>query len=242
MSGKIVEGAQFHEDLASSWSSGYQSGGFQKRLVILRALLGAMVVKDSNWLDAGCGTGLLTRELNEMGAIAIGIDASPEMIGKAESESVEAHQSIIFREVASVESIDMPSDEFDGILCSSVIEYVDCPSAVFSEFSRILKPGGKLLISVPNKRSLIRNLQKSCKLIVSWLGGNIFSYLDYSKHEFTLSKIKRSLSKAGFTTETVEAFDPLLPQLISNLGMGSLLVVSAQLKEAPQFDTPPSNA
>jgi 2-polyprenyl-6-hydroxyphenyl methylase/3-demethylubiquinone-9 3-methyltransferase len=225
MTEKLVDGAQFHEDLASSWSSGYASGGFGRRLRVINAALEKLVNTDSNWLDAGCGTGLLTRQICELGAKATGIDASPKMIGAALSESSSVSQVISFKQVKSIESIKYPSSEFDGILCSSVVEYVESPAKVFIEFARVLKPGGKLLVSVPNKRSLVRNVQKLCNRVAGFWGGEAFAYLDVSKQEFTREEIEASLRVAGISVESVEMFDPVLPGLLSRFGLGSLIIV-----------------
>jgi len=51
--------------------------------------------------------------------------------------------------VCDIASIPVNDDSFDVILCSEVIEHVPEPEAVMSEFFRILKPGGKLLLTAP---------------------------------------------------------------------------------------------
>ena len=225
MTEKLVDGAQFHEELASNWSSGYASGGFGRRLRVIHALLDKSVFPGSNWLDAGCGTGLLTREICKMGAEVTGVDASPKMISAALSESASESELISFQQIKSIESMDLPSDEFDGVLCSSVVEYVESPAAVFIEFSRLLKPGGKLLVSVPNKRSIVRNMQKLCKYVAGLWGGKAFPYLDVSKQEFTRGEIEASLRNAGISIESMEIFDPVLPAFVARFGVGSLIVV-----------------
>ena len=231
MTRKIVAGAQFHEDLASNWSSGYISGSFERRLDVVRSLLHDLVIPDSKWLDAGCGAGLLTRELCSMGALANGIDASPKMIIAAQTESLLVNELLSFRQVGSIEVIDSESCVFDGVLCSSVIEYVESPHKVLGEFARVLKPGGKLLVSVPNKRSLVRNMQKLCRYLAGWFGGNVFGYLSVSKREFTTSEIASSLQKVGFSIDKIEKFDPFIPNCLSSFGLGSLIIISAHLED-----------
>jgi SAM-dependent methyltransferase len=222
---KLVDGAQFHEELASNWSSGYASGGFRRRLEVIDALLDKSVFPGSNWLDAGCGTGLLTREICRRGARATGVDASPKMISAALAESTSERGLIWFQQIKSIESMGFPSDEFDGVLCSSVVEYVESPLDAFMEFSRLLKPGGKLLVSVPNKRSIVRNVQKLCNYAAGLWGGTAFPYLDVSKREFTQREIGTALRRAGISIESMEIFDPVLPAFMSPFGVGSLIVV-----------------
>lgn len=59
-----------------------------------------------------------------------------------------------------LEQGDMPfnNDTFDGILCSHVIEHFDCHQAVriLSDCRRILKPGGVLVVSVPDAEYFLR--------------------------------------------------------------------------------------
>jgi len=97
------------------------------------------------------------------------------------------------------------------------------------EFSRLLKPGGKLLLSVPNRKSFIRIVQKQCNYVARLWGGKVFPYLEVSKNEFTPSEIRRSLFRVGISVDKCEIFDPVLPKFISKLGFGSLIIVSSHL-------------
>lgn len=51
--------------------------------------------------------------------------------------------------VCDIASIPVEDDSFDAVLCSEVIEHVPDPVAVMAEFARILKPGGRLIITAP---------------------------------------------------------------------------------------------
>lgn len=51
--------------------------------------------------------------------------------------------------VASVEQIPVPDHSFDSILCSQMLDDVSHPSKALSEFHRILRKGGYIIISVP---------------------------------------------------------------------------------------------
>lgn len=46
-------------------------------------------------------------------------------------------------------SIPLPTGSIDAILCTEVLEHVEEPLAAVSEFARLLRPGGRLLLSVP---------------------------------------------------------------------------------------------
>jgi SAM-dependent methyltransferase len=51
--------------------------------------------------------------------------------------------------VCDITSIPEPDHSFDAILCSEVFEHLADPLAALDEFARLLKPGGKLIISAP---------------------------------------------------------------------------------------------
>jgi SAM-dependent methyltransferase len=52
--------------------------------------------------------------------------------------------------VCDITRIPLPDGTFDAVLCTEVLEHVVDPMAVVAEFSRLLKPGGKLLITAPH--------------------------------------------------------------------------------------------
>jgi SAM-dependent methyltransferase len=51
--------------------------------------------------------------------------------------------------VCPLDNIPVPDDSFDIIICTQVLEHVPYPSAVVKEFYRVLKPSGKLFVTVP---------------------------------------------------------------------------------------------
>lgn len=51
--------------------------------------------------------------------------------------------------VASVYELPFGEEEFDLVLCLSVLEHLEEPSRAIKEMRRVLKPGGKILVSVP---------------------------------------------------------------------------------------------
>jgi len=179
------------------------------------------------WLDAGCGSGVLSRELGRLGAEVVAVDGSPKMIQVAKQETEIFHGDIFFKEVSTIEDIDEPDESFDGALCSSVIEYVDCPDSTFEELSRVTKPGGIILVSVPNMYSPTRLAQMALRAIGSQFGKEYYPYLAVSRHSYSTRSIHATLELAGFLIDRIDHFDPLFSGFFAHLRLGSLLLITA---------------
>jgi 2-polyprenyl-3-methyl-5-hydroxy-6-metoxy-1,4-benzoquinol methylase len=96
---------------------------------------------------------------------------------------------------------------FDGVICLSVLEYLDNPERCVEELFRVLRPGAQLVISVPNRHSLVRQLQRA--LIV---GFGIFqkSYLNVSTRAWTAGELKNMGEKHRMADVTISSFDPII--------------------------------
>jgi SAM-dependent methyltransferase len=94
--------------------------------------------------DIGCGTGRTTAHLHDLGVAVSGIDLSPQMVAAAR----QAYPGLRF-EVGSMLDLDLPDGGLGGILAwYSTIHIPDerLPD-VFTEFHRVLAPGGYLLLA-----------------------------------------------------------------------------------------------
>lgn len=227
----LERGAAFHEALADSWSAGYRRGGFQRRILFFRTRMQECVRKADRWLDAGCGSGVLSRELGRLGAEVVAVDGSPQMIKVAKLETDNSHGNIFFKEIAAIEDFGESNEDFDGVLCSSVIEYVDYPDRAFNEIFRIIKPGGIFLVSVPNSYSPIRWVQKVIRAMGSLFGKEYYPYLAVSKRDYSAQRIYKVLECAGFLVDRIDHFDPLFSGFLGHLRLGSLLVITSHKRD-----------
>ena len=94
--------------------------------------------------DVGCGPGHVTAHLRGLGLDAVGIDLSPGMVAVARRDN----PGVPF-DVGSMTALDLPDRSLGGVL--SWYSIVNVPTGelpgVFAEFSRVLRPGGELLLA-----------------------------------------------------------------------------------------------
>lgn len=129
-------------------------------------------------LDAGCGTGFGADILIKGGAKKVyAIDNNQEVISYGRTHY--QNQRLIFQK-EDLCQLQFPDNYFDLICAFEVIEHVQNYQKVVGEFYRTLKPGGRLLISTPNKA------------VYSPFSSKPFYPFHY--HEFNLAEFKRMLS------------------------------------------------
>ncbi|RLQ94264.1 class I SAM-dependent methyltransferase [Falsibacillus albus] len=102
-------------------------------------------LKGKSVLDAGCAAGWYLERLVERGAVATGIDISPEMI-KCTHERLKERTTAFCHDLH--DPLPFQEDSFDIIISSLTLHYIREWGFVFKEFERALKRGGTILFSV----------------------------------------------------------------------------------------------
>jgi 2-polyprenyl-3-methyl-5-hydroxy-6-metoxy-1,4-benzoquinol methylase len=223
----------YHGQLAKDWELRYRKRSFLARLAVLEKCLQDAEIA-GRWLDAGCGSGILSRWLRSLGCEVVGVDASPEMVAVSLNLAGEQAQSgqLSFRQIETIARLPYGSETFDGILCSSVLEYLPDPEACLLEFSRVLKPEKLLLISVPNAASVVRKGQLVCHRVGRTLGQNWMKFLEFSHHQYRAAEFARLLAAAGFSVRKVVAFGSPLPVWVQRRNWGGSLLMFLAEKNA----------
>lgn len=101
-------------------------------------------------LDVGCGAGLMAEPLARMGAEVTAIDAAPENIEAAKAHAIGQGLTIDYQCIA-VEDLAATGAQFDVITCLEVVEHVAGRDAFFAAMASLLKPGGLVIFSTPNR-------------------------------------------------------------------------------------------
>jgi SAM-dependent methyltransferase len=105
-------------------------------------------------LDIACGAGEVVRLASQHGLSAIGLDIS-EIVARSAAQRVSPHASI---GVSQGENIPFANSSFDFVTNIGSLEHFDNPAKGVSEMARVLKPGGRAFILVPNTFSLLTNV------------------------------------------------------------------------------------
>jgi SAM-dependent methyltransferase len=96
-------------------------------------------------LDAGCGSGPLFAALRDRGAIVTGFDSSIKMLELAR-QRIGADAGLHVADLGS--PLPFPDGAFDDVVASLVLHYLQGWSAPLTELRRVLRPGGRLIMSV----------------------------------------------------------------------------------------------
>ena len=107
-------------------------------------------------LDVGCGPGVMVNAVLERGGSFEGRDLSPEMV--AESIEKFGHLPNVNFKTGDIEKIDLPDASCDQVLAMAVIEYLSSPDKAMAEISRVLKPGGVAVITIPKRRHIDKTM------------------------------------------------------------------------------------
>lgn len=142
-----------------------------------------VTTKPGHVLDVGCGKGLFLQGLRERGWQAFGTELS-------ETSSSYAHSHGLTVYTSTVEAAPFDAESFDLITLFHVLEHLPRPQDTLTTLSRLLRPGGSLLIEVPN--------------IGSWYArvfGDDWFHYDVPRHlfHFNPDTLRRIISNAGFT-------------------------------------------
>ncbi|GGS86989.1 class I SAM-dependent methyltransferase [Nonomuraea spiralis] len=103
-------------------------------------------------LDAGCGSGPLFAALRDRGAVVTGIDASAGMLEQARRR-LGADAELRVADLAG--PLPFPDEAFDDVTASLVLHYLEDWGPTLAELRRVLKPGGRLLVSVDHPFSVV---------------------------------------------------------------------------------------
>jgi len=173
-------------------------------------------------LDVGCAAGALLAMLKDRGWTVHGVEISAPQAAFCRERGLDVS-------TLPLEENKFPSQCFDAVLASHVIEHLNDPKGFVREAGRILKAKGRLYITTPN----ITGLQG--RLFGSRWRSAIFDHL----YLFSARTLRMLLEKEGFTVERVKTWGGLgagiapppvkrlFDVLAKPLGFGDVMIVRA---------------
>lgn len=138
---------------------------------------------DATCLEAGCGTGLILKEVAPRARRAVGLDLSTGMLAHARRRGLDVVH-------ASVTDIPFADDLFDVVYSFKVLAHVEDIGRAVAELARVTRPGGHLLLEFYNPWSL-RYLVKRMKPPTA-ISGSTSDEAVYTRYD-TLAHVRRYL-------------------------------------------------
>jgi ubiquinone/menaquinone biosynthesis C-methylase UbiE len=128
------------------------------KLVMIDQLVRPYLKEGSRLLEIGCGAGNLLVQASVQRTFPVALDLSMQALTFVRSrlQELEAGREALkgFACIQSIgEHLPFADGSFDFILLSEVIEHLEAPQMSIREASRVLRPGGRLLITTPNYQS-----------------------------------------------------------------------------------------
>jgi SAM-dependent methyltransferase len=152
------------------------------------ALLRTLVAPGARVLDAGAGQGRFVVRARDAGYDAFGIEPSTRGAQRAAALGAPVMQ-------LGLEQAEIDADSLDAVTLWHVLEHLEDPRLGLERISEWVRPGGGLLVGVPN----LASVQAS-------IGGEHWYHLDVPRHRthFTTEGIERLLRSTGFDVVSTE--------------------------------------
>ena len=184
---------------------------YRGRRAVLDAVLdGLALPAGARILDAGCGSGRNMVELARRGRVS-GVELAPQSLEVARRRNLGP-----VLEGSLDEPLPLADGAFDLAVALDVLEHVRDDGAALRELARVLAPGGRLLVTVPQ---------------YGWLWGE-HDVLAHHHRRYTRSLLLGRAAAAGFGAERVTAFNAVLLAPIA----AARLVQRARRRAQPTSD------
>ena len=143
----------YFEARGGEWAEAYQASNAaghalrERRRRVLELLDGM----EGDILDVGCGPAIFAEELARRGWRFFGVDRALTMLEVARNQVSASGGSRVA--LADAPALPFPSDRFDALVCVGVLDRVPNQEGAIADFVRVVRHGGRIVVSFPNARS-----------------------------------------------------------------------------------------
>jgi SAM-dependent methyltransferase len=190
------------EELEQQYSEVYYGRENVKFIATIERVIYALTQRRARWiggkisahskiLEIGCGRGILLKALSQLGHECHGIERSRLAAARAQrTPGIEVYAK-------PLEQCKLPENYFDLVIFWHVLEHLENPAETLHQVSKLLRPGGMLIIEVPNLSSL-----------QSRVFGKHWLHLDLERHLFHFSAggLSKLLETCGFHQASLRTF------------------------------------
>lgn len=188
-------------------------------------------------LDVGCGRAALGAAIKQKGYQVWGVEQEPAALEKA-APRIDKVIPADLHDIAAVGNA-LGGMLVDYVIFSDVLEHIYDPIGVLRLYLKFLKPGGKVLVSVPN----IANWEARLKLLFGIFGYRDSGVMDRTHVRFfthkTAAKMVESAGltvvETGFTPYIARAFIPLIKRI---LAPGEVAAQESEQARGSMMDSP----
>jgi glycosyltransferase involved in cell wall biosynthesis len=175
-----------YADASHSWFLPRRIWHNHKNNMVLKGINGQWI------LDVGCGSGEMLRRLHNCSVF--GVDVGEGFVDYCKTHYPFAH---VFKQDAH--NLEFPDGMFDDVVCSEVLEHLANPDKAVSEFARVLKANGKLILTTPHH----------CLrwLVLEWFWTRVRrERLEGNHGSFSIPRLRQLLTRHGFRVFVCKPF------------------------------------
>ncbi|MBI5301372.1 MAG: class I SAM-dependent methyltransferase [Chloroflexi bacterium] len=178
----------------------------------------ARVTRGARVLEMGCGGGGVLRMLRARNALPFGVDTLDVALELARSRNdLPGHLDVT--QIGDDGVLPFRDHVFDALIGQHVVEHIDDLAAALREWSRVLKPGGRVALATPNAR---------------YPDPAHFADADHA-HVYALAELRDAFTRAGWRVETGITIFPYFSRVRALRALG--VIVHRVFIRAPYFAT-----
>ena len=137
-----------HEHLGEQFERALSMYDTERRLqVLVDDFLGPGFLPGKRALDVGAGLGFFSERLQQMGAIVVATDIGEALLGRVRKR---VGCDCVLADALQLADV-FGERQFDVVLSSECIEHTPSPAGALRQMCRVLRSGGKLAVSTPNR-------------------------------------------------------------------------------------------